>query len=78
MSIISQAQHEFHESQQLRDDNGKLRANNVWYKEALHNTTSSNCGAPIVISEMLFDEEDLRVGKIILGIVVGLANKLKC
>ncbi|XP_075481988.1 homeobox-leucine zipper protein MERISTEM L1-like [Primulina tabacum] len=55
------AQHERHENTQLRNDNDKLRAENVRYKEALGNATCPNCGGPATIGEMSFDEQHLRI-----------------
>ncbi|XP_073149721.1 homeobox-leucine zipper protein MERISTEM L1-like [Henckelia pumila] len=55
------AQHERHENTQLRNDNDKLRAENVRYKEALSNATCPNCGGPAAIGEMSFDEQHLRI-----------------
>ncbi|XP_073280528.1 homeobox-leucine zipper protein MERISTEM L1-like [Primulina huaijiensis] len=55
------AQHERHENTQLRNDNDKLRAENVRYKEALGNATCPNCGGPAAIGEMSFDEQHLRI-----------------
>ncbi|KAL8107781.1 homeobox-leucine zipper protein MERISTEM L1-like [Apium graveolens] len=55
------AQHERHENTQLRNENEKLRADNVRYKEALTNATCPNCGGPAAIGEMSFDEQHLRI-----------------
>lgn len=55
------AQHERHENTQLRNENEKLRADNIRYKEALSNATCPNCGGPAAIGEMSFDEQHLRI-----------------
>nr|XP_043610239.1 homeobox-leucine zipper protein MERISTEM L1-like [Erigeron canadensis] len=55
------AQHERHENSQLRNDNEKLRMENIRYKEALANATCPNCGGPAAIGEMSFDEQHLRI-----------------
>ncbi|XP_047956489.1 homeobox-leucine zipper protein MERISTEM L1-like isoform X2 [Salvia hispanica] len=55
------AHHERHENSQLRNDNEKLRAENIRYKEALGNATCPNCGGPAAIGEMSFDEQHLRI-----------------
>ncbi|KAK3035074.1 hypothetical protein RJ639_032576 [Escallonia herrerae] len=55
------AQHERHENTQLRNENDKLRADNIRYKEALGNATCPNCGGPAAIGEMSFDEQHLRI-----------------
>ncbi|KAH6764593.1 protodermal factor 2 [Perilla frutescens var. frutescens] len=55
------SQHERHENTQLRNDNEKLRAENIRYKEALSNATCPSCGGPAAIGEMSFDEQHLRI-----------------
>nr|APR73318.1 homeobox protein 3 [Artemisia annua] len=55
------AQHERHENSSLRNDNEKLRMENIRYKEALANATCPNCGGPAAIGEMSFDEQQLRM-----------------
>ncbi|KAG8385711.1 hypothetical protein BUALT_Bualt03G0073600 [Buddleja alternifolia] len=55
------AHHERHENTQLRNENEKLRAENIRYKEALSNATCPNCGGPAAIGEMSFDEQHLRI-----------------
>lgn len=53
--------HERHENTQLRNENDKLRADNIRYKEALSNASCPNCGGPAAIGEMSFDEQHLRI-----------------
>nr|XP_018628742.1 homeobox-leucine zipper protein MERISTEM L1-like isoform X3 [Nicotiana tomentosiformis] len=55
------AHHERHENTQLRNENEKLRAENIRYKEALSTATCPNCGGPAAIGEMSFDEQHLRI-----------------
>nr|XP_043619227.1 homeobox-leucine zipper protein MERISTEM L1-like isoform X2 [Erigeron canadensis]XP_043619229.1 homeobox-leucine zipper protein MERISTEM L1-like isoform X2 [Erigeron canadensis] len=55
------AQHERLDNTQLRNENEKLRAENIRYKEALANATCPNCGGPAAIGEMSFDEQHLRI-----------------
>uniref|UniRef100_A0A6N2MB30 Homeobox domain-containing protein n=1 Tax=Salix viminalis TaxID=40686 RepID=A0A6N2MB30_SALVM len=54
-------QHERHENTQLRNENDKLRADNMRYREALGNASCPNCGGPTAIGEMSFDEHHLRL-----------------
>ncbi|PSR98430.1 Homeobox-leucine zipper protein PROTODERMAL FACTOR like [Actinidia chinensis var. chinensis] len=55
------AKHERCENTQLRNENDKLREQNIRYKEALSNATCPNCGGPAAIGEMSFDEQHLRI-----------------
>ncbi|GJY92156.1 homeobox-leucine zipper protein meristem L1-like protein [Tanacetum coccineum] len=55
------AQHERFDNTQLRNENDKLRAENIRYKEALTNAICPNCGGPPAIGEMSFDEQQLRM-----------------
>ncbi|KAK1375162.1 Homeobox-leucine zipper protein MERISTEM L1 [Heracleum sosnowskyi] len=55
------SQHERCENTQLRNENEKLRADNIRYKEALNNASCPNCGGPAAIGEMSFDEQHLRI-----------------
>lgn len=59
--LLLQAQHERCENTQLRNENEKLRAENIRYKEALSNAACPNCGGPAAIGEMSFDEHQLRI-----------------
>ncbi|KAG6785247.1 hypothetical protein POTOM_010977 [Populus tomentosa] len=54
-------QHERHENTQLRNENEKLRADNIRYRDALSNASCPNCGGPTAIGEMSFDEHHLRL-----------------
>lgn len=45
----------------MRNENEKLRSENIRYKEALANATCPNCGGPAAIGEMSFDEQHLRI-----------------
>lgn len=56
-----QSQHERCENTQLRNENEKLRADNIRYKEALNSASCPNCGGPAAIGEMSFDEQHLRI-----------------
>ncbi|KAK9056379.1 hypothetical protein SSX86_027469 [Deinandra increscens subsp. villosa] len=55
------AQHERYDNTQLRNENEKLRVENIRFKEALANATCPNCGGPTAIGEMSFDEQHLRI-----------------
>ncbi|KAL8112867.1 hypothetical protein AgCh_020249 [Apium graveolens] len=55
------SQHERCENTQLRNENEKLRADNIRYKEALNNASCPNCGGPAALGEMSFDEQHLRI-----------------
>lgn len=55
------AQHERCENTQLRNENEKLRMENIRYKDALSNAACPNCGGPATIGEMSFDEHHLRI-----------------
>ncbi|CAM8955839.1 unnamed protein product [Rhodiola kirilowii] len=54
-------QHERHENTQLRNENEKLMAENMRYREALANASCPQCGGPTAIGEMSFDEHQLRL-----------------
>ncbi|CAI9292595.1 unnamed protein product [Lactuca saligna] len=56
-----QAQHERFDNSKLRNENEKLQAENVRYKEALANAMCPNCGGPTAIGEMYFDEQQLKI-----------------
>jgi homeobox-leucine zipper protein len=58
---VAQTQHERQENTALRNENEKLRAENMRYKEALANASCPNCGGPAAIGEMSFDEHHLRI-----------------
>ncbi|KAJ0454377.1 putative transcription factor & lipid binding HD-SAD family [Helianthus annuus] len=55
------AQHERYDNTQLRNENEKLRAENMRLKEVLANVACPNCGGPAAIGEMSYDEQQLRV-----------------
>ncbi|KAI3800309.1 hypothetical protein L1987_28396 [Smallanthus sonchifolius] len=55
------AQHERYDNTQLRNENEKLRAENLRFMEALTNATCPNCGGPAAIGEMSYDEQHLRI-----------------
>lgn len=59
--VVLQTQHERHENTSLRNENEKLRADNMRYREALSNASCPNCGGPTAIGEMSFDEHHLRL-----------------
>ncbi|CAI9292597.1 unnamed protein product [Lactuca saligna] len=56
-----QAQHERFDNSKLRNENEKLQAENVRYKEALANAMCPNCGGPTANGEMYFDEQQLKI-----------------
>nr|GEW36610.1 homeobox-leucine zipper protein meristem L1-like [Tanacetum cinerariifolium] len=55
------AQHERYDNTQLRNENDKLRAENIRYKEVLTNAICPKCGGPPAIGEMSFDEQELSM-----------------
>ncbi|KAI3823887.1 hypothetical protein L1987_05332 [Smallanthus sonchifolius] len=55
------AQHERYDNTQLRNENEKLRAENMRLKEALTNATCPNCGGPAAMGEMSSAEQHLRI-----------------
>ncbi|KAI7755795.1 hypothetical protein M8C21_014919 [Ambrosia artemisiifolia] len=55
------AQHERYDNTQLRNENEKLRADNMRLKESLSIAACPNCGGPAAIGEMSFDEQHLRI-----------------
>ncbi|KAK9064201.1 hypothetical protein SSX86_015581 [Deinandra increscens subsp. villosa] len=55
------AQHERYDNTQLRNENEKLRAENIQLKEAIANSMCPNCGGPSALGEMSFDEQHLRI-----------------
>lgn len=58
------AQHERHENSLLRQDNEKLRLENMAIKEAMRNPICTNCGGPAVIAEVSLQEQQLRIENI--------------
>ena len=54
-------QHERHENTALRNENEKLRSDNMRYGEALGNASCPNCCDPTVLGEMSFDDQHSRV-----------------
>nr|QRK14276.1 homeobox-leucine zipper protein [Actinidia deliciosa] len=54
-------QHERLENTALRNENDKLRSDNMKYREALSNASCLNCGGPTAVGEMSFDEQHLRI-----------------
>ncbi|GAB4825150.1 Homeobox-leucine zipper protein PROTODERMAL FACTOR 2 [Ancistrocladus abbreviatus] len=54
-------QHERHENGHLRAENEKLRADNIRFREALSSASCPNCGGPIAVGEMSFDDDNLRL-----------------
>lgn len=57
-------QNERYENTQLRNENDRLRADNMRYKEALATSACPNCGGPTAVGELSFDEQHLRVENI--------------
>ncbi|KAM7498279.1 hypothetical protein LguiA_022693 [Lonicera macranthoides] len=52
------------ESTSLRNENERLRIDNLRYKEGLNNVTCPNCGGPAVIKEISVEERHLRMENI--------------
>ncbi|XP_075501070.1 homeobox-leucine zipper protein HDG1-like [Primulina tabacum] len=54
-------QMERHENSLLRQDNDKLRAENMSMREAMRNPMCTNCGGPAIIGEISLGEQHLRI-----------------
>ncbi|KAE7999804.1 hypothetical protein FH972_004199 [Carpinus fangiana] len=52
---------ERHENSLLRQDNDKLRAENMSIRDAMRNPICSNCGGPTIIGEISLEEQHLRI-----------------
>uniref|UniRef100_A0A2P2MR00 Homeobox-leucine zipper protein ANTHOCYANINLESS 2 n=1 Tax=Rhizophora mucronata TaxID=61149 RepID=A0A2P2MR00_RHIMU len=52
---------ERHENTLLRHENDKLRAENLSIRDAMRNPICSNCGGPVIIGEIPFEEQHLRI-----------------
>ncbi|XP_072989012.1 homeobox-leucine zipper protein ROC5-like [Typha latifolia] len=52
---------ERHENAILRQENDKLRAENLSIREAMRNPICSNCGGPAVLGEISLEEQHLRI-----------------
>ncbi|KAL7158643.1 hypothetical protein ABFS83_02G158000 [Erythranthe nasuta] len=52
---------ERHENSILRQDNDKLRAENMSIREAMRNPMCTNCGGPALIGEISLEEQHLRI-----------------
>lgn len=52
---------ERHENSLLKNENDKLRAENMSIKEALHNPICTNCGGPVMLGESTLEEQHLRL-----------------
>ncbi|XP_010919250.2 homeobox-leucine zipper protein ROC5 isoform X1 [Elaeis guineensis] len=54
-------QMERHENTILKQENDKLRAENLSIREAMRNPICSNCGGPVVLGEVSLEEQHLRI-----------------
>ncbi|KAJ6686201.1 HOMEOBOX-LEUCINE ZIPPER PROTEIN HDG1 [Salix purpurea] len=52
---------ERHENSLLRQDNDKLRAENMSIRDAMRNPSCSNCGGPAIIGDISLEEQHLRI-----------------
>ncbi|KAE8010018.1 hypothetical protein FH972_006416 [Carpinus fangiana] len=52
---------EHHENSLLRQENDKLRAENMSIRDAMRNPICSNCGGPAIIGEISLEEQHLRI-----------------
>ncbi|GER46423.1 homeobox-leucine zipper protein HDG1 [Striga asiatica] len=52
---------ERHENSILRQENDKLRAENMAIKDAMRNPICTNCGGPALIGEISLEEQHLRI-----------------
>jgi homeobox-leucine zipper protein len=50
-----------YENSLLREENDKLRAENMSIRDAMRNPICSNCGGPAIIGEISLDEQHLRI-----------------
>ncbi|XP_078154624.1 homeobox-leucine zipper protein ROC5-like isoform X3 [Carex rostrata] len=73
-------QMERHENTLLRQDNDKLRAENMSIREAMRNPLCNHCGGPAMLGEISLEEQHLRMEnarlKEVLTRVCALAGKL--
>lgn len=56
-----QTQIERHENALLRQENDKLRADNMTIREAMRNPICANCGGAAVLGEVSLEEQHLRI-----------------
>ncbi|XP_008799528.1 homeobox-leucine zipper protein ROC5 isoform X1 [Phoenix dactylifera] len=54
-------QMERHENNILKQENDKLRAENLSIRDAMRNPICSNCGGPVVLGEVSLEEQHLRI-----------------
>ncbi|ONK59195.1 uncharacterized protein A4U43_C08F3960 [Asparagus officinalis] len=52
---------ERHENSILKQENDKLRAENMSIKEAMRNPICGNCGGPAILGEVSLEEQHLRI-----------------
>ncbi|XP_044494117.1 homeobox-leucine zipper protein ANTHOCYANINLESS 2-like isoform X3 [Mangifera indica] len=52
---------ERHENSLLRQDNDKLRAENLSIRDAMRNPICTNCGGPAIIGDISIEEQHLRI-----------------
>ena len=60
-STTIQAQHERADNSALRQENDKIRCENIAIREALKNVICPSCGGPPINDDCYFDEQKLRL-----------------
>lgn len=61
LTSTSIKQHEWHENQQLRNENQKASCKQYMVHRSINNMTCSNDRGPIAIGEMSFNEQHFRI-----------------
>lgn len=61
INFNKQTQMERHENTLLRQDNDKLRAENMSIREAMRNPLCNHCGGPAMLGEISLEEQHLRM-----------------
>ncbi|KAI5076470.1 hypothetical protein GOP47_0008535 [Adiantum capillus-veneris] len=70
------AQHERHDNTYLRTENEKLRAENLALRDAMANVSCPNCGGPATLTDVSFDEQQLRIENVRLREEIDRISKI--